>query len=406
MDKSLRYISISHKTASVTQREVYHIPEEEKENLVSMIRATFSDVAGLLLLVTCNRTEIYFESVDTTSGSLRDFLISETVGKGNTSRRLFSCGDTTKETVKHLLNVSSGLDSSVLGDVEIIHQIKKAYQFSIGCNLQGSLLERAMQTVFKSHKRISNETLFRDGTTSVAYKALKMITHTYDKSSAKEKKILFIGAGDIVKQLFKYNSKFSFTNIYVGNRTEEKAMALAKKYQAKVYSWKKVLANDFKDFDVIIGAASNCTDLVKRIPASGIDPVLLIDLAVPCNINKDTSRNKNALLYDLDTISMDLEDTKEKRTAAIGKVKEIIKEELLVYTQWLQSAPLRAFLAEYKILVNQKVTDYLETDSKKHDLQTVKTVTDRVIRRVKRRANPAMSLEEMNTVIAEQVSFL
>ncbi len=406
MDKLLRYISISHKTASVVQREVYHIPEEEKENLVSMIRATFSDITGLLLLVTCNRTEIYFESVHTTSGSLRNFLISKTVGKGETSEQLFSCGDTTEKTVKHLLKVASGLDSSVLGDVEIIHQIKKAYQFSIGCNLQGSLLERAMQTVFKSHKRISNETLFRDGTTSVAYKALKMISHTYDTSSAKEKKILFIGAGDIVKQLFKYNSKFNFTNIYVGNRTEKKAITLAKKYRAKVYSWKKVLANDFMDFDVIIGAASNCTDLVKTLPASKIDPVLLIDLAVPCNINKDLSRNENVLLYDLDTISMDLEDTREKRMAAIGKVKEIIVEELLVYTQWLQSAPLRAFLAEYKILVNQKVIDYLETDSEEYDLQMIKTVTDRVIRKVKRQTSPAMSLEEMEAAIAEQVSFL
>ncbi len=406
MNKLLRYISISHKTASVVQREVYHIPEEEKENLVLMIRAAFSDIAGLLLLVTCNRTELYFESVDTTAVSLRDFLISKTVGKGKTSEQLFRCGDTTEETVKHLLKVSSGLDSSVLGDVEIIHQIKKAYQFSIGCNLQGSLLERAMQTVFKSHKRISNETLFRDGTTSVAYKALKMITHTYDTSSAKEKKVLFIGAGDIVKQLFKYNAKFNFTNIYIANRTEEKAMALTKKYQAKVYGWKKVLANNFMNFDVIIGAASNCTDLVKSIPTSGTDPTLLIDLAVPCNINKALSHNGNVLLYDLDTISMDLEDTREKRMAAIGKVKEIIQEELSVYTQWLQSAPLRAFLAEYKIFVNQKVIDHLETDAEGYDPQTVKTVTDRIIRKVKRRTNPAMSLEEMDAVIAEQVSFL
>ena len=160
------------------------------------------------------------------------------------------------------------------------------------------------------------------------------------------------------------------------------------------------------DFDVIIGAASNCTDLIKTLPASKIDPVLLIDLAVPCNINKDLSRNENVLLYDLDTISMDLEDTREKRMAAIGKVKEIIAEELLVYTQWLQSAPLRAFLAEYKILVNQKVIDYLETDSEEYDLQMIKTVTDRVIRKVKRQTSPAMSLEEMEAAIAEQVSFL
>ncbi len=407
MEKSLRYISISHKTASVAQREVFHIPKEEKKDLVTRIRGTFPDISGLLLLVTCNRAEIYFESVTTPAVAVRNFLVCIKSSCTDVEvSKLFKFSDTTEKTVRHLLEVSSGLASSVIGDVEIVHQIKKAYHFSMELNLQGSLLERAMQTVFKSHKRISNETLFRDGTTSMAYKALKVINHTYDKALVKEKRVLFIGAGDIVMQLFKYNSKFNFKNIYVSNRTEEKAIALAKRHRARVLGWDKVLRNDFQDFDVIIGAASNCADLVKSIPATGIDPILLIDLAVPCNINKDLSHTENVLLYDLDTISMDLEDTREKRMAAIGKVGEIIVEELLVYTKWLQRAPLRAFLAEYKILVNQKVMDYFETDSEEYDFKAVKTVTDRVIRKVKRRTSPSISFEEMDAVIAEQVSFL
>lgn len=407
MEKSLRYISISHKTASVAQREIFHIPKEEKKDLVAYIRDTFPDISGLLLLVTCNRTEIYFESVTTPAVAVRNFLVCIKSSSSDVEvSQLFKFSDTTEKTVRHLLEVSSGLASSVTGDVEIVHQIKKAYHFSMQLNLQGSLLERAMQTVFKSHKRISNETLFRDGTTSIAYKALKVINHTYDKAFAKKKRILFIGAGDIVVQLFKYNSKFNFKNIYISNRTEEKAIALAKRHCAKVYGWDKVLTNDFQGFDVIVGAASNCADLVKNVPATRANPMLLIDLAVPCNINKDLSRNENVLLYDLDTISMDLEDTKEKRMAAIGKVGEIIAQELLVYTKWLQRAPLRAFLAEYKILVNQKVIDYFEMDSEEYDFKEVKTVTDRVIRKVKRRTSPSMSLEEMEAVIAEQVSFL
>lgn len=407
MNKSLRYISISHKRASVAQREIYHIPEEEKKGLVALIRTTFPDIAGLLLLVTCNRTEIYFESVTTSAPALCDFLVHiKTTDSGKITKQLFNYKDTTEETVRHLLKVSSGLASSVMGDAEIVHQIKKAYQFSMALNLQGSLLERAMQTVFKSHKRISNETLFRDGTTSMAYKALKVINHTYDRSSAKGKKILFIGAGDIVKQLFKYNSKFNFSNIYIGNRTEEKAIALAEKHQARVYDWNKVLANDFQGFDVIIGAASNCANLVKDIPAAGPDQILLIDLAVPGNINKTLSHNKNVSLYDLDTISEDLEDTKEKRMAAIGKVGEIITEELSSYKEWLQGAPLRTFLAEYKIIVNQKVMDYFETGSEEYNLQAVKTVTDRVIRKLKRKATASMPPEEMDAVIAQQASFL
>ena len=405
MNKSLRFISISHHTASVTQREIYHIPEEEKSDLVARICPVFTDISGLLLLVTCNRTEIYFESETTSAQVIRNFLIDLKARKSSAeNKQLFSFGNETEETVRHLLKVTSGLVSSVLGDAEIVHQIKKSYQFSIAHQLQGSLLERAMQTVFKSHKRISNETHFRDGTTSVAYKSLKVISDTFDKASLKTKKILFIGAGDIVKQLFKYNTKFNFRNIYVCNRTEDKAIALANTHECKTYKWQRVLDNDFKGFDVIISAASNCPQLVKQVPQSS-NKVLLIDLAMPCNIEKSLAQNEHIVFYDLDTISVDLEETKEKRFAAIGEVTGILTEELTTYTEWLQEAPLRAFLAEYKIIVNQKVVQYFDDNSQELNKQHVKTVTDRVVRKLRKKTLRPISTKEMENTIAEQGVF-
>ena len=405
MNKSLRFISISHHTASVTQREIYHIPEEEKSDLVARICPVFTDISGLLLLVTCNRTEIYFESETTSAQVVRNFLIDLKARKSSAeNKQLFSFGNETEETVRHLLKVTSGLVSSVLGDAEIVHQIKKSYQFSIAHQLQGSLLERAMQTVFKSHKRISNETHFRDGTTSVAYKSLKVISDTFDKASLKTKKILFIGAGDIVKQLFKYNTKFNFRNIYVCNRTEDKAMALANTHECKTYKWRRVLDNDFKGFDVIISAASNCPQLVKQVPQNS-NKVLLIDLAMPCNIEKSLAQNEHIVFYDLDTISVDLEETKEKRFAAIGEVTGILTEELTTYTEWLQEAPLRAFLAEYKIIVNQKVVQYFDDNSQELNKQHVKTVTDRVVRKLRKKTLRPISTKEMENTIAEQGVF-
>ena len=405
MNKSLRFISISHHTASVTQREIYHIPEEEKSDLVARICPVFTDISGLLLLVTCNRTEIYFESETTSAQVVRNFLIDLKARKSSAeNKQLFSFGNETEETVRHLLKVTSGLVSSVLGDAEIVHQIKKSYQFSIAHQLQGSLLERAMQTVFKSHKRISNETHFRDGTTSVAYKSLKVISDTFDKASLKTKKILFIGAGDIVKQLFKYNAKFNFRNIYICNRTEYKALALANTHACKTYKWQRVLDNDFKGFDVIISAASNCPQLVKQVPQSS-NKVLLIDLAMPCNIEKSLAQNEHIVFYDLDTISVDLEETKEKRFAAIGEVTGILTEELTTYTEWLQEAPLRAFLAEYKIIVNQKVVQYFDDNSQELNKQHVKTVTDRVVRKLRKKTLRPISTKEMENTIAEQGVF-
>ncbi len=405
MNNSLRFISISHQTASVTQRETYHIPEDEKSDLVARICTAFTDVSGLLLLVTCNRTEIYFESETTSATVLRDFLIDLKARKSSAeSKQLFYCGNETEDTVRHLLRVTSGLVSSVLGDAEIVHQIKKSYQFSIAHKLQGSLLERAMQTVFKSHKRISNETHFRDGTTSVAYKSLKVISNTFDKTSLKTKKILFIGAGDIVKQLFKYNSKFKFSNIYISNRTEEKARILSKLHQSKIFGWDKVQTNDFQGFDVIISAASNCPQLVKQTPQNS-DKVLLIDLAMPCNIDKSLALKENIVFYDLDSISVDLKETKEKRFAAIGEVTSILTEELSTYIEWLQEAPLRAFLAEYKIIVNKKVVDYFDANDKELNMQNVKTITDRVVRKLRKKTLRPISTKEMEDAIAEQGVF-
>jgi glutamyl-tRNA reductase len=404
MNKSLRYISISHRTASVTQREEFHFPEEEKSELVTLISDAFPDISGVLLLVTCNRTEIYFESELIHANTLLDFIIDLKTKKNSAvMKKLFDAGNSTEDTVRHLLKVTSGLASSVLGDAEIVHQIKKAYQFSIAHKMQGSLLERAMQTVFKSHKRISNETHFRDGTTSVAYKSLKVISDIFDQGLSKSKNILFIGAGDIVKQLFKYNSKFEFTNIRISNRTEETAKTLAKQHHCKVFDWKKVLTNDFEGIDVIVSAASNCPKMVHNLPIAD-RKVLLIDLALPGNIDKNLAGLENIFLYDLDSISVDLEDTKEKRFAAIGEVGKIITEELEVYNEWLHGAPLRAFLSAHKIIVNQGVKDFFDSRTEEINPENIKLVTDRIMRKLRKQTNVPIPQEKIKAVVAEEAS--
>ncbi|MCJ7467126.1 MAG: hypothetical protein MUO53_10590 [Maribacter sp.] len=401
-EKSLRFISISHKTASVSQREIYYISDEEKIRLAALVRHTFPDIVGLFLLSTCNRTEIYFESTTTSSKTFRDFFIElKAMPSSRSQTRLFTDGNITKDTVRHLLEVSSGLASSVLGDAEIIHQVKKAYQFSIHSNLQGSMLERAMQTVFRAHKRISNETHFRDGTTSIAYKALKVVSDTFTKDAAKFKKILFIGTGDIVMQLLKYNFKFNFESIYIANRTEERAIKVSLEHHCKTYEWRKVLNNDFEDFDVIISAVSNRHHLIKKIKSSS-QKIVVIDLALPSNINYKLAQDKQIIFHDLDTISVEMEDTKEKRLAAIGKVDTIVLEEAQAYNEWLQTADLRSFLAEYKTIVNHKVIRYFETESEEYNFQMVKTITDRVMRKFRKQTAFPTPLEEIDALIAEQ----
>ena len=406
MDKTLKYIGISHKTASVVQREIFHISELEKEILTNSICETFSDISGLFILATCNRTEIYFESTLTSAAKLRDFVIIHKIKDYNNSIvNYFNCSDSSEETARHIINVASGLESMVLGDAEIVHQIKNAYQFSVLHKMQGSILERALQSVFKSHKRISNETHFRDGTTSVAYKSLKVIRNVYGKIASKNKKILFIGAGDIVKQLFKYNSKFNYKNIYISNRTSEKAEVLANTFKCKTFEWNKVVKNDFEDFDVIISAASNCHHLIQKVSNSD-KKLLYIDLAVPSNIDKEAMNRDNIEFYDLDLISIDLEETKDKRLAAIDEVDIIITEEYLQFVKWLEDATLRDYLIKSKSSIHYKVKAYFKGLNIEIDEQTTEAITNKVMRKLMAKSNTKFSIHKIDSIIAQQAQLL
>jgi glutamyl-tRNA reductase len=404
MEKSIRFISISHKTASVSQREVYCISEEEKIFLADRIRHNFPDIIGLFLLSTCNRTEIYFESSNTSCAALLDFFIDQkAIEKAELQAPLFTEGNTTKESLRHLLEVSSGLASSVIGDAEIIHQIKKAYQFSIRHKLQGSLLERAMQTVFRAHKRISNETNFRDGSTSLAYKALKVVSDTFTKTHCTSKKILLIGTGEIVTQVLKYNSKFNFNSIYIANRTLARAIQLSEKYSCKTYEWQKVVNNEFDDFDVIISAVSNCHHLIKNIRSTS-KHVLLIDLALPGNIDWRRAQKKHMVFYDLDTITVELEDAKERRSAAITQVKSIIVDELASFMKWHEEGTLRLILADYKIQVNTKVEAYFEKHAAELDKKIIPIITNQIIRKTLKHKKKKIDFEGIEAFIVEKVS--
>ena len=401
MNKSLRYISISHITATVTQRADYHFSNEEISDFVNALRKEFNDISGIIVLATCNRTGVYFESINTSATLIRDYLITfKTPQNSSSAKKLFHISDDTESTVNHLLKVSAGLESSVLGDAEIIHQIKKAHQFAIAHHLQGSLLERAMQVVFKSHKRISNETHFRDGTTSLAYKSLKIIKDSYERAVLKNVNILFIGAGDIVKQLFKYNSKFNFKNIHVSNRTEQRAIDLSLEHQCKVYDWNKVLENKLDGFDVIISAVSNYQHLIKKTPETK-QKVLLIDLSVQGSIDRALVHNEHTEFYDLDAISEDLQDAKEKRFLAIGEVDEIIADELSEYCNWLHQAPLREVLVEYKIAVTKKVNSYFGSGQEE---EKIKAITNQVMRKLMGKPIALLSSSKMNAIISNQVS--
>ena len=153
---------------------------------------------------------------------------------------------------------------------------------------------------------------------------------------------------------------------------------------------------------MIISAASNCHHLIKNISIH-TRQVIAIDLAIPCNIDKSLAFKENILFYDLDSFAEELEDTKEKRNDAIVIVDEIIDEELSVFIEWLQEAPLRALLRKYKIRVYKKIKDCFKEDYEEIDLQIN---TNRIMRKLIKQAETTLSEDKIDAIIIEEVSLL
>ena len=397
---NFRYLSISHHTAPVARRERFHLDEAEKQRLTDALRKTYPDLNALLILVTCNRTELYFETAGTRAVQVRDFFLNWKLGEIRSEDQVdFRISDQTDDTVRHMLSVAAGLKSSVLGDAEIIHQIKKAYHHSLEQHLQGSLLERCVQTLFRSHKRISNETGFRDGTTSTAYKSMKLIGDTYG-SEASRKKILFVGAGDIVRQLFKYNTKFGYRNIFVTNRTEERAQKLASTFKVHFMAWDRLLDNDLGEFDVIISAASHCPSLI----AGGIRTdrkVLLVDLAVPGNIDGALRRQPNVVLEDLDSIGASLQQNRDTRTSATESVREIVEEEWGLYLDWYRLQPFRSLMASRKEKVLKQLNRSKVREAAKRSGVEISELANRIMRKALKQPEALHNDDKLFKLISE-----
>ncbi len=348
----LMYVGITHETATVKERTYYALTESQKQDLVALLKQQCS-IKALTIVSTCNRTEIYFESAMATPYRLREVLIQyvEEVHQVKLSRDIFLIFDRTIDTVNHLLHVANGLRSAVMGDKQIIYQIKESYLASLKQQNQGTLLERAFQAVFRSHKRILKESLYKQGSISTAYSSLKMIEAYFGKEESKNLKILIVGAGEIAEDVLRYLPKFHFAQTFISNRTAEKALAFARQYQIETYDWEYVESNDFSGFDVIITAVSNRRHLVKNVKKSA-NKRLWIDLAMPSNIDTGISDYYNKV-YNIDEVALKINAVNDAQLKAVPIVENILKEELTLFIDWLKKDKIRGVLSSYKSHIKQ-----------------------------------------------------
>jgi glutamyl-tRNA reductase len=318
---------INYKKTDANLRGLYAINSVQYASLILL--APQYGVKDFFVLSTCNRTEIY--GFAESASNLSDLLCTQTQGAADTFIEM-AYVKKGQQAIKHLFNVAAGLDSQILGDYEIVGQIKQSVKYAKENHCIGAYMERLVNGVLQSSKLIRTTTQLSGGTVSVSFAAVQYIKEKFIDIG--DKKILLLGTGKIGRNTCKNLVDYLQTkNITLINRTGDKAAKLALELGLKHASFSEL--DKYVAESAIILVATNATEpviLTKHI-AHGKDK-LIIDLSIPYNVEKSAGSLPHITLINVDELSRIKDDTLTKRKAEIPKAKAIIAHHITEFLLW------------------------------------------------------------------------
>lgn len=394
-------VGMSYQKADAHIRGKFSLPDTAKASILNTIKVeNIGD--GALIISTCNRTEIYGFAqhpcqfikllCDNSNGTAEEFEEVAYIHKN-------------KDAISHLFKVGTGLDSQILGDFEIISQLKKGFKASQKAGLINGFMERMVNAVITASKRIKNETEISSGTTSVAFASVQYILKNVANIS--EKNILLFGTGKIgrntCENLVKHTKNDQITLI---NRTKDKAEKIAGKFDLIVKDYEN-LTSEIQKTDVLIVATGAQLPTVSRKDIQPNKELLILDLSIPENVSKDVTTLENVSLIHLDALSQVTDETLENRKAHIPKAEAIIEEVKSEFIAWLET---RKFAPTIKAL-KQKLTamknaelDFQRKKISDFDESQAEIISNRIIQKITTQF--ANHLKDENTTSEESVAFI
>jgi len=373
-------VGISHKKADAQLRGKFSLDNESKTKLLQQAKSIGID--SLVATSTCNRTEIYgfvrhpFELIkllcDITEGNVQDFQSAAYTYKSS-------------DAIHHMFRVGAGLDSQILGDFEIISQLKLSAKISKKHGVLNAFLERLINAVIQASKRIKTETKLSSGATSVSFASVQYIKKTIQDISSKN--ILLFGTGKIgrntCENLIKHTKNKHLTLI---NRTRDKADKIAGKFKVLVKDYSQ-LQEEIGKSDVLIVATGAQNPTVDKYLIQNKNPLLILDLSIPKNVNEDVTELPMVSLVHLDRLSQMTDETLETRKQFIPVAETIIAEIKTDFESWVDNrkfAPtIKALKEKLEIFANaevesqrKKINEFNETQAEMISAKIVQKITN------------------------------
>jgi glutamyl-tRNA reductase len=394
-------VGVNHTTASVDIREKLHIAEKEIPVLLDKAKEILSEC---LVLSTCNRTELYGVPVNNTIqiDSVKDLLIDFKGANGLVKREHFYTLHAA-EAAEHLFHVASSIDSMIVGDSQIMHQFKEAYTIAQDHGTIGKILNKVSQTALHAGKRTKTETGLFEGAVSISYASVELASKIF--GDLKDKNILLLGAGETAELTAESLIKKHATRISFTNRTRERAEELkgrlsnTSKIDGIVIDYED-FKNQLQQFDIIISSTSADNFILSYDDFKPVakhrtgSPILLIDIAVPRDIDPRIGKLGNVFLKDIDDLNAIVDANFEKRKAQIPIVKHIINQEVSHFLSWYYALQLVPTIQDLEEKYEKIRTDEILKNTNgfdEHEKEVLEKITKGIVNKIVRSTVPNLN---------------
>jgi glutamyl-tRNA reductase len=336
----LLVVGLNHKTAPIEIRECLAFPGDKLEDALSKVRGLPS-VKENMIVSTCNRVEVYAATRETEKAirDLKEFLSQyHRLPLKEFERCLYAHAG--EEAVRHIFRVASSLDSMVLGEPQILGQIKDAYDLSQQVKTSGLILHRLLHRAFHVAKRVRTETKIVIGGISVSSVAVELAEKIF--GTLQKKTVLLIGAGEMCELAARHLVSAGAEKIMVTNRTYERAASLAQEFRGEAIPFEG-MSQGLKTVDIVVSATDSPQYLIRHDQITKVikdrrqKPIFFIDIADPRDIEPNVGEIENVYLYNIDDLQKVANENIKDREIEAHKAEAIVQNEVLKFVNWYRS---------------------------------------------------------------------
>ncbi len=333
-------IGLNHKTANVETRERLAFNGPKLEEGVFGLKK-IPEIKEVAVLSTCNRVELYTCVSNTASAAenIKNFLSGfHNVARSDFEKSLYIHTDT--DAVRHILRVGSSLDSMVVGEPQILGQLKNAFDFALSKKTTGVLLNKLMKKAISTAKRVRTETRIAENAVSISFAAVELAKKIFTDLSGKS--FMLLGAGEMAELAARHLVNNGVTDVKVANRTYERGCELAKEFNGKAVKFEEFL-NELIHTDIVICSTGASTYILLKDHMQKVmkerkhKPVFIIDISVPRNIDPEINKIDGVYLYDVDDLQGVVDTNMLERKKEAEKAEKIIDEEVEKFIRWMAS---------------------------------------------------------------------